>query len=237
MRAAVRVTIHRKNVHDLEGVAKLLLEDIGLSSFSTNSAGAMGLCRNNAEMIQLTTEDRMLAMQTLLRLAKRYNGRVNAMAGPLAEARVWHGMEEARREGRPSMPNRGSLTGCGCYKSGLSVRADGVITLKVVQDALNLLEIDEISKARIYNYRTVVEKEIAGYKVMSGLLEEFVPAVMEGSTHYYEKLKKLIPSQFTPENDTPYSKIQSVLDFVSGMTDLYAVELFRKIKGISFPIV
>ena len=98
-----------------------------------------------------------------------------------------------------------------------------------------LRKIDEISKARIYNYRTVVEKEIAGYKVMSGLLEEFVPAVMEGSTHYYEKLKKLIPSQFTPENDTPYSKIQSVLDFVSGMTDLYAVELFRKIKGISFP--
>jgi SynChlorMet cassette radical SAM/SPASM protein ScmE len=128
VRAAVRVTIHRKNVQDLEGVAKLLLEDIGLSSFSTNSAGAMGLCRNNAEMIQLTTEDRMLAMQTLLRLAKKYNGRVNAMAGPLAEARVWHGMEEARREGRPSMPNRGSLTGCGCYKSGLSVRADGVIT-------------------------------------------------------------------------------------------------------------
>lgn len=98
-----------------------------------------------------------------------------------------------------------------------------------------LREIDKISKAKIYDYRTVVEKEIAGYKVMSGLLEEFVPAVMEGSTHYYEKLKKLIPSQFTPENDKPYSKIQSVLDFVSGMTDLYAVELFRKIKGISFP--
>ena len=57
--AAVRVTIHRKNVHDLEGVAKLLLEDIGLSSFGTNSAGAMGLCRKNAEMVQLTTEDRV----------------------------------------------------------------------------------------------------------------------------------------------------------------------------------
>ena len=70
---------------------------------------------------------------------------------------------------------------------------------------------------------------------MSGLLEEFVPAVMEGSTHYYDKLKKLIPSQFTPLDETPYFKIQWVLDFVSGMTDLYAVELFRKIKGISFP--
>jgi len=101
----------------------------------------------------------------------------------------------------------------------------------------SLKEIDKISIDKIYNFRTVVEKEIAGYKVMSGLLEEFVPAVMEGSTHYYDKLKKLIPSQFAPSNEMPYYKIQSVLDFVSGMTDLYAVELFRKIKGISFPVV
>jgi SynChlorMet cassette radical SAM/SPASM protein ScmE len=127
VRAAARVTIHRKNVHDLEGVAKMLLEDLRLSSFGTNSAGAMGLCRKNAEMIQLTTEDRMFAMETLLRLTKKYNGRINAMAGPLAEARGWLDMEEARLEGRPPMPNRGSLTGCGCYREHLAVRADGVI--------------------------------------------------------------------------------------------------------------
>ncbi len=98
--AAVRVTIHRKNVHDLDGVAKLLLEDLGLSSFGTNSAGAMGLCRKNAEMVQLTTEERMIAMETLLRLTKKYNGRINAMAGPLAEARGWLDMEEARIGGK-----------------------------------------------------------------------------------------------------------------------------------------
>ncbi len=128
VRAAVRVTIHRKNVHDLEGIARFLLEDIGLGSFGTNSAGAMGLCRKNAEMVQLTVEDRILAMETLLRLSKQYNGRIQAMAGPLAEARTWLDMEDARLEGRPPMPDRGALTGCGCYRSSLSVRADGVIT-------------------------------------------------------------------------------------------------------------
>jgi SynChlorMet cassette radical SAM/SPASM protein ScmE len=125
---AVRVTIHRKNVHDLEGVAKLLLEEIGLSSFGTNSAGAMGLCRKNAEMVQLTTEERTIAMETLLRLSKKYSGRISAMAGPLAEARGWLEMEVARLEKRESMPNRGYLTGCGCYWQHLAVRADGVIT-------------------------------------------------------------------------------------------------------------
>jgi MoaA/NifB/PqqE/SkfB family radical SAM enzyme len=53
--AAVRVTIHRRNVHDLEAIARLLLEDIGLSSFGTNSASAMGLCRKNAELVPVTT--------------------------------------------------------------------------------------------------------------------------------------------------------------------------------------
>jgi len=125
---AVRVTIHRKNVNDLEGIAKFLLEDLRLSSFGTNSAGAMGLCRKNAEMVQLTTDERMIAMETLLRLTKKYNGRINATAGPLAEARGWHEMEEARLEGRASMPDRGALTACGCYRQSLAVRADGVIT-------------------------------------------------------------------------------------------------------------
>jgi len=129
VRAAVRVTIHRKNVHDLEGVAKLLLEDIGLSSFGTNSAGAMGLCRKNAEIVQLTTEDRIYAMETLLRLNKKYNDRINAMAGPLAEAKGWLNMEEARL-GRKQLtsPVRGYLTGCGCFGQLLAVRADGVFT-------------------------------------------------------------------------------------------------------------
>jgi SynChlorMet cassette radical SAM/SPASM protein ScmE len=125
----VRVTIHRKNVHDLENITKLLLEDVGLSSFGTNAAGHMGLCRNNAEMVQLTTEDRIYAMETLLRLTERYNGRINAMAGPLAEAKGWLDMEEARLgEKQLTSPARGYLTGCGCYHQFLAVRADGAFT-------------------------------------------------------------------------------------------------------------
>jgi dGTPase len=98
-------------------------------------------------------------------------------------------------------------------------------------------KIKKVSEEKIYNYSSVVQIEIAGYKVMGGLLEEFIPAYLNNQTHYHKKLVKLIPKQFlTNETDT-YSKIQTVLDFVSGMTDIYAVELFRKIKGISFPSI
>ncbi len=95
--------------------------------------------------------------------------------------------------------------------------------------------IEEISRKRIYNYTSVVQIEVAGYKVMGGILEEFVPAYLQNKSHYHKKLVELIPKQFLTTKEDDYSKIQSVLDFVSGMTDLYAVELFRKIKGISFP--
>ena len=83
----VRVTIHRHNVTDLESIAKFLLEDIGLPQFSTNAASHFGLCRQNAEQVQLTTRERSLAMETLLRLNKKYHGRIGAAAGPLAEER------------------------------------------------------------------------------------------------------------------------------------------------------
>jgi len=95
--------------------------------------------------------------------------------------------------------------------------------------------IESLSVQKIYNYPSVVQIEVAGYKVMGGILEEFIPAYLKKSSKYHEKLIALIPKQFLTKSDDDYAKIQSVLDFVSGMTDLYAVELFRKIKGISFP--
>jgi len=125
--STVRVTIHRKNVRELEEISAFLLEEIGLPGFSTNSASHLGLCRQNAEQVQLTAEERSLAMETLLRLTKKYNGRISAQAGPLAEARGWLRMKDALEKGLSDLPNCGYLTGCGGFMSKLAIRADGVI--------------------------------------------------------------------------------------------------------------
>ena len=66
-------------------------------------------------------------MHTLLRLAQQYPGRISASAGPLAEARYWPRMEEARRAGQPAFPNGGRLTSCGCANSKMAVRSDGTL--------------------------------------------------------------------------------------------------------------
>ena len=140
---SVRVTIHRQNVRDLEEIAKLMLEDIGLSGFSTNSASYMGLCRQNAEQIQLTVEERILAMETLLNLNNKYNGRISATAGPLAEGRTWYLMEQARQEGKERIDGGGCLTGCNGPRSTIAVRADGVMVPCVQMSHIELGRINK----------------------------------------------------------------------------------------------
>lgn len=124
---SVRVTIHKNNVMDLDGIAGLLLDDIGLEGFSTNAASYMGLCRQNSEMIQLTAEERSIAMEDLLRLNKKYNGRINASAGPLADGVTWLEMERARRLMKKGMSSKGYLTGCEGPMCTIAIRSDGVI--------------------------------------------------------------------------------------------------------------
>jgi SynChlorMet cassette radical SAM/SPASM protein ScmE len=125
----VRVTIHRFNVDDLEATAELLLDQLALPSFGTNSAGFLGTCRTNADGLLLSDRERERAMTTLVALDHRYAGRIQASAGPLADARIWAAMETARRKNARAFPNGGRLTACGCPKEKLAVRADGTILI------------------------------------------------------------------------------------------------------------
>ena len=100
-------------------------------------------------------------------------------------------------------------------------------------DAMNAVK--EISYSKVYAHRSVVEIEIAGYKIIGTILEEFVGAIMNPKDLYSRKILSLLPDQYKTESDLEYLKIQSVVDFVSGMTDVFALDLYRKIKGISLP--
>ena len=101
---------------------------------------------------------------------------------------------------------------------------------------LALEEINKVTVKKIYNHETVVKIELAGYEVMNALLQSFIPAVLkEDPSHREKKILKLLPQQFRGENETPYEKALSVLDFISGMTDSYAMELYKNLRGISLP--
>jgi dGTPase len=103
-----------------------------------------------------------------------------------------------------------------------------------------LQEIEKVSVQKIYNHTSVVEIELAGYEVMDFLLSALVPALVkdkDARTARDKKMIRLIPEQYKKNADAPnaYERVQCALDYVSGMTDLYAVELYRKWKGIHIP--
>ena len=101
--------------------------------------------------------------------------------------------------------------------------------------AKKIEELKAISYNEIYSHKKVIELELAGFNILGELTKEFVEAVLENNTLYHNKLVALIPKQYTIKEVDAYNKIRSVIDFISGMTDLYALELYRNIKGIEMP--
>ena len=105
-------------------------------------------------------------------------------------------------------------------------------------DALKIIK--DVSIEKIYNYRSVVEREVAGYEVLGGLLDTFIQAYNEA---YFGNISNrnrtvfnLLPQRIREGiPDEIYLRLLRIIDFVSGMTDSFAVSLFRKIKGISLP--
>ncbi|MCT4640508.1 MAG: deoxyguanosinetriphosphate triphosphohydrolase [Bacteroidales bacterium] len=98
--------------------------------------------------------------------------------------------------------------------------------------------IQKISIDKIYNHSTVIKIEISGNRIISTLLNDFTQAILNPERKSSEKLLNLIPGQYrTSENPTLYQQLMSVVDFISSMTDIYALELYRTMRGISVPAI
>jgi SynChlorMet cassette radical SAM/SPASM protein ScmE len=123
----VRVTINRHNVDDLENVAHLLLDEVGLPSFSTNEAYACGATDRTEGYIILTPIQREKAMTVLTRLSEQYDHRIQAQAGPLILANELKTMDDMLASGQTSRPGRGTLSACGGAFTQLAVMHDGTI--------------------------------------------------------------------------------------------------------------
>ncbi len=88
---------------------------------------------------------------------------------------------------------------------------------------------------KIYNSTEVLDVELGGYKIILTLLDHFIGAVLSPGKAYSRQLLMRIPAQYETGNENCYEKIMAVLDYVSGMTDVYALDLYCKITGMSMP--
>jgi len=97
-------------------------------------------------------------------------------------------------------------------------------------------DIIKVSVDKVYKSTEVVEKEIAGYSVLSELLQVFIVAVINANTasisNYNRLILRLLPDIYYHPDDSSYNKIMKVCSFIANMSDRYAILLFNKIKGI-----
>lgn len=110
--------------------------------------------------------------------------------------------------------------------------------------AVPLQAVLKLAKETIYTARPALEIETAGFEVLGALLGLFTGAVEAGAGHgrmttRERMLLNLLPAQFLghdgqPDGD-PYLRLLQIADFVAGMTDSYAVDMYRKLKGFDLP--
>ncbi|MDE1205434.1 deoxyguanosinetriphosphate triphosphohydrolase [Tenacibaculum larymnensis] len=96
-------------------------------------------------------------------------------------------------------------------------------------------DIIKISVDKIYRSKEVVEKEVAGYKIIADLLDVFVTALnnkFDSRQSNYDKLVlNLIPQEYQQEKESLYDRIMQISSYVAGLSDGYAIRLHRKIMG------
>jgi dGTPase len=115
----------------------------------------------------------------------------------------------------------------------------------MIPSAKALSEISKVSIQKIYRSKVVLEKEAAGFQVLEGLLTVFSEALYHQfyATEFFsgqdKSILRLLPEDFPLKSwgaeVNPYPLLRALVDFISGMTDKYALNLYRRVKGISFP--
>ena len=133
-----------------------------------------------------------------------------------------------------------------CQNEGdiLSGEFDQALT-EIIPSAAALEKISTLSVKKIYRSKPVLEKEAAGFQVLEGLLEVFSKALNHKfyQTELYsgkdKSILRLLPEDFPLEGwevkVNPYPLLRALIDFISGMTDRYALSLYRRVKGIALP--
>ena len=95
----------------------------------------------------------------------------------------------------------------------------------------------DVSVRRIYNSKPVLDVELSGYKIMETLLDTLTEAAVNPGKYHSRQLCKRFSSQYDIHSDSLETRIMAVVDFISGMTDVFALDFYQKMQGIALPIV
>lgn len=121
----------------------------------------------------------------------------------------------------------------------LSGTFDKALTDQIPSSAI-LEKISKLSVRDIYRSRIVLEKEAGGYEVIFKLMEALCSAayykLKSNASARHSSIYRLFPNeyqlQFESGNCSVYDTMQLVTDYISSLTDRYAVRLYKIIYGL-----
>lgn len=96
-------------------------------------------------------------------------------------------------------------------------------------------DIIKISIDKIYKSKEVIEKEVAGYRIIADLLDVFVTALnnkySDNQSNFDKLVLNLMPKEYQTETENLYRRIMQVCSYVSRMSDSYAIRMHKKLTG------
>jgi dGTPase len=99
-----------------------------------------------------------------------------------------------------------------------------------IEDIINL------SVSNIYESTEVIDKEIAGYSILSDLLEVYCTAMehlyLGNPSNYHKLILKSIPASYREIPDNLYDLLLNTSSYIASLSDSRAVNLHAKIKGV-----
>lgn len=105
------------------------------------------------------------------------------------------------------------------------------------QAAQGYQQCSKLAYEKLYRAGYVVDVDLAGSRIITLLLEKLIEAVMHPERNYSQLLLNKFPQQYDVHAPSLFEKIQAVLDHISAMTDVYALNLYRQLDGIALPSV
>ena len=95
----------------------------------------------------------------------------------------------------------------------------------------------QFSRSRIYASKPVLDVELSGYRIIHTLLGHYAEAIRHPERYYSRQLLDRVASQYEVRSDSLDKRLHAVVDYLSGMTDIYALDLYQKISGMALPVV
>ena len=95
----------------------------------------------------------------------------------------------------------------------------------------------EFSVERIYRSKLVLDVELSGYKIIENLMQTFINAAIHPDQFHSKQLINRVSSQYHIHEDDLQTRVMAIIDYLCGMTDVFALEVYQRINGLSLPII